>query len=156
MPGAEQLTSRRADGESRLARDSLRRPVAHVASGRVAHGRQGACALRLRGPCRVPLSGTVREMRDEDLHRGLLRPGHWTQCWWRADIRPREMRPLCRVRLELRNAGPRPPGPDKHRLSRRDGRFALGVELTNSRAEFQLSHKCVWRIMRLLVVTMEK
>src|ERR1039458_4418861 len=98
----------------------------------------------------------MQGMRGEDLHRGLLRPGHYAGERRRAEFRPREMRPLWRVRLELLNAGPRQPGPDKHRLSRRDGRFALGGELTNSRAEFQLSHKCVWRIMRLLVVTMEK
>ena len=53
MPGAEQLAPRRADGESWLAGDSTRRPVAHVASGRAAHGRQGAGARRLRRPRRV-------------------------------------------------------------------------------------------------------
>ena len=53
MPGAEQLAPRCADGKGWLARDSLRRPVAYVASGRAAHGRQGAGAARLRRPCRV-------------------------------------------------------------------------------------------------------
>jgi electron-transferring-flavoprotein dehydrogenase len=102
MPGAEQLTPRRADGEGWLARDSLRRPVADVASGRAAHGRQGAGARRLRRPRRVSQPGTVREMRGEDLHRGMQRPGHHARRRRRAEFRPREMRPLRRVHLELR------------------------------------------------------
>jgi hypothetical protein len=39
----------------------------------------------------------------------------------------------------------------------RAGTGALhSVENSQSRAEFQLSHKCVWRMMRLFVVAMEK
>ena len=48
---------------------------------------------------------------------------------WRAEFRPREMRPLRRVRVELRAAVAGQSGPDEHRLPRRHRRPALGGEL---------------------------
>ena len=46
--------------------------------------------------------GAVREMRHEDLHRALLRPGHHARAGRRAGLRSREMRPLRRLPVELR------------------------------------------------------
>ena len=120
----------RAHGQGRLARDSLRRPAARLASGRAAHGRQGAGAARLWRSRRVSLPGTVREMRHEDLHRSLQRPGHHARRRRGAQFRPREMRPLRRVPLELHPTAALRPGPDEHRLPRRHRRPALGGELT--------------------------
>ena len=47
----------------------------------------------------------------------------------RAGVRPREMRPLRRLLLELRAADPGEPGAHEHRLPRRHRRPALGGEL---------------------------
>ena len=107
----------------RLAGDSLRRPVARLAPGRAAARRQSPGAARLRRPCRLPLPRALRTMRHEDLHRALLRPGHHPGRGRRAGLRPREMRPLRRLLLELRSAYPREPRAHEHRFPRRHRRL---------------------------------
>ena len=128
----KRFAARRAHGQGRLAGDSVRRPVARVASGRAADGRQGAGAARLRRPRRFPVPRTLREMRREDLHRAVQRPGDYARRKRRAGFRPREMRPLRRVPVELRAGQPGKSRAHEHRLPRRHRRLALGGELTRT------------------------
>lgn len=65
-----------ADGSLRLAGHPVRRPVAGVAPGRAAAGRQSPGSSRLRRPCGVPVSELVRAMRRQGLHRSLFGTGH--------------------------------------------------------------------------------
>ena len=95
------LAPRSVDAARRLAGHSLRRQTAGDSPGRPAVGGQGASAARLRGPRGFSVPGTLREMRHEDLHRALLRPGHRYRPGRRAGFRPRKMRPLRRVSVEL-------------------------------------------------------
>ena len=156
MPGAEQLAPRRADGESRLAGDSLRRPVAHVASGRAAHGRQGAGARRS--------TPTMSSFSTRNCARNAARKFASRH----AAARPsRSAMAACRISTArnastaarasgtarnpcrtIPNAPTSPSAPAPAACTRR--------RIDSSTAEFQLSHKCVWRIMRLLVAAMEK
>ena len=58
------------------ARDSPGRQAPGLPPGRPAHGGQGAGQPGLRGPRGVRGPGPVRGLPYQDLHRGLLRPGH--------------------------------------------------------------------------------
>ena len=60
----------------------------------------------------------------------LLRPGHHARRRRRAGLRPREMRSLRRLPLELRATAPGKPRAHEHRLPRRHRRAAFGGELT--------------------------
>ncbi len=118
------------DGESRLAAHPARWSAADLASGRAADGRQSPSAGWLRGSRGFSLSRVVRPVRHQDLHRGLLWPGHHFRSRRDADVRPGEVCPLRRLLLELRPVCSRRPRPHEHRLPRRHGRPSFRRELT--------------------------
>ena len=66
----------------------------------------------------------------------LIRSGHRARRWWRAEFRPREMRPPRRVRLELRATIAGQSRTHQHRLPRRHRWPALGGKLTVRRLNF--------------------
>ena len=90
--------------------DPARREAARLAPGRAAHGRQGAGAGGLRRPRRLPRPELCERLRDAGLRRDLLGRGAPPGRRRRPELRPREVRPLRRLPVEL------------HRAGRRDGR----------------------------------
>ena len=120
------LPARFADGSLWLARNSLRRPTPDDASRRVARRRQSAGPRRLRRSCRVPLPHALRRLPFQSLRGDLLRRSHHrSERLIGPRLRPREMRLLRRVPLELRAR--------EYCFPRRRGRTALGGKL-NARA----------------------
>ena len=73
---ARRLGPRRTDGARRVARHTLRWAASGHASGRLAHGREGSGAGRVRGPRPVLVPEPVRDVREQGLHRNVLGAGH--------------------------------------------------------------------------------
>ena len=96
----------------------------------LAAGRESAGAARLRRSCRVCFSERMPAMRHQAVRRSLFRPGHHARRKRRAEFRPREMRSLRRLPVELRLRLAGKPRTHGRRLPRRHGRLALGGELS--------------------------
>jgi len=104
--------------------------IARLPTGRPAPRRQGPGQPRLRRPRHLPPARGMRILRLAHLRGNVLRPGHPTRPRRATVLRPRKMRPLRRLPLELRKGPPGQPGTLPRRLLGGFRRISLGGKLS--------------------------
>ena len=104
LRGEGRAAPRRAHGPRRLAGGAARRKAPRHPAGRPPRRRQGPGAARLRGPRHLPEARALPRVRAEGVLRDLLGGGDPPGRGRGPRVRPREVRPLRRLPVELHAA----------------------------------------------------